>query len=330
MTIRRARTLVLSILGLSAALVLTGCATIAAGPGSPSTSQVPGELPSADEATELVYETTAVTGDRGPGGGLLNHPVSLRIMGIDGRYELSVDAPCNTLTYDIQYAGLQPSVWVVTGGPAMTYVGCLDATGEREQWLMDVLGAEDVSLTQTTTTMRIRCGPVTIDATASTTPVSAETPAEPTQPPTSTVPTESPPGTPAAASEGPMIDVQQLTDPALDLANGVGIRLSTLSAEEKKQYPIYAVRATYAELSSRAPGLGGDARIPPEATMWALSVHAPVENDAPAGFPIRRWDVYTVVYDGRTGEVVVSSTGVDLEALGMRGDVITAGERIPG
>jgi hypothetical protein len=121
-----------------------------------------------------------------------------------------------------------------------------------------------------------------------------------------------------------MIDVQQLTNNALDLANGAGSLLSTLSAEEKKAYPIYAVRATYGELSSYAPGLGGNARIPLDAPMWALSVHAPVVNDAPFGVEAKKWDVYTVVYDGITGDAVVSSTGIDLEALGAAGNLITA------
>jgi hypothetical protein len=324
----RARRLLLSVLCLSAALVLSGCAASAAGPGSPSTSQVAGDLLSAEEATESVYETTAVIAARGSGDWLLDHPVGLRVIDIDGRSKLSVDGPCNTLTYDLQYAGLQTSVRLVTGGPATTYIGCLDAAGEREQWLRDVLGAGDVSLTQTTTTMRIRSGPVTIDATAKTTPTSTETqaaPASPRDPQPSSLPTEAPPcPSTADAAYGPMIDVQQLTNPALDLADGAGSRLSTVSAEEKKQYPIYAVRATSAELSSCAPGLGGDTRVSPEAPMWALSVHAPVVNDAPYGFPAEKWDVYTVVYDGDTEEVIVSSTGVDLQALGMRGEVITA------
>ncbi|ROS29947.1 hypothetical protein EDF22_1701 [Rathayibacter sp. PhB127] len=328
MITRRARTLPFSVLCLSAALVLSGCAASATGPGSPPTSPVAGDLLSAEEATESVYETTAVIAAQGSGDWLLDHPVGLRIIDIDGRSKLSVDGPCNTLTYDLRYAGLQTSVRVVTGGPATTSVGCLDAAGEREQWLMDVLGAGDVSLTQTTTTMRIRSGPVTIDATAKTTPTSTEiqaAPASPRDPRPSSLPTEAPPcPSTADAAYGPMIDVQQLTNPALDLADGAGSRLSTLSAEEKKQYPIYAVRATSAELSSCAPGLGGDTRISPEARMWALSVHAPVVNDAPYGFVAKKWDVYTVVYDGETGEVIVSSTGVDLQALGMRGDVITA------
>ncbi|TCL79558.1 MULTISPECIES: hypothetical protein, partial [unclassified Rathayibacter] len=238
----------------------------------------------------------------------------------DGQSKLSVNEPCNGLTYELQAAGLQPSVWVIAAGPATTIVACNDG----EQWLVDVLGAEDVSLTLTTTTMRIRSGPVTIDATANTTPTLAETQAAPAStrdPQPSSVPT-CPPS--ADTAYGPMIDVQQLTHPALDLANGAESRLSTLSAEEKKQYPIYAVRATYAELSSCASGLGGDTRISPEAPMWALSVHAPVVNDAPYGIPAKKWDVYTVVYDGNTGEAIVSSTGVDLQALGMRGYVITA------
>ncbi|TDX79015.1 hypothetical protein EDF35_2240 [Rathayibacter sp. PhB151] len=328
MTATRARRVPLSAVCLSAALVLSGCAASAAGPGSPSTSQVAGDLLSAEEATESVYETTAVIAARGSGDWLLDHPVGLRVIDIDGRSKLSVDGPCNTLTYDLQYAGLQTSVRLVTGGPATTSVGCLDAAGEREQWLRDVLGAGDVSLTQTTTTMRIRSGPVTIDATAKATPTSTETqaaPASPRDPQPSPLPTEAPPCPPTAdTAYGPMIDLQQLTNPALDLADGAGSRLSTLSVEEKKQYPIYAVRATSAELSSCAPGLGGDTRISPEAPMWALSVHAPVVNDAPYGFPAKEWDVYTVVYDGDTGEAIVSSTGVDLQALGMRGEVITA------
>ncbi|PPI19718.1 hypothetical protein C5D34_09665 [Rathayibacter sp. AY1B1] len=255
---------------------------------------------------------------------MLDHPVGFHIVSIDGRSKLSVNEPCNGLTYDLQAAGLQPSVWVVTAGPATTFVACTDG----EQWLVDVLGAEDVSLTQTTTTLRIRSGPVTIDATASTTPTSTETQAAPAStrdPQPSSLLTEAPTCPPTDdTAYGPMIDVQQLTNPALDLADGAGSRLSTLSAEEKKQYPIYAVRATYAELSSCAPGLGGDTRISPEALMWALSVHAPVVNDAPYGFPANKWDVYTVVYDGDTGEATASSTGVDLQALGMRGAVITA------
>ncbi|PPG80895.1 MULTISPECIES: hypothetical protein [unclassified Rathayibacter] len=327
MTFRRTRTLALSILCLSAALLVSGCATSASSPGSPSTSQVPGELLSAEDATKPVYETTAVIGDQGSGEWLLDHPVSLRITGIDGRSELSIDGPCNTLTYDLQSAGLQTSVWVVTGGPATTYVGCLDAAGEREQWLMDVLGAEDVSLTQTTTTMRIRSGPVTIDATASTTPISTETPAEPTETPTSTVPTEGPPGTPiaTAASEGPMVDVQTLTNPALDLANGLGIRLSTLSAEEKKQYPIYAVRATYKELAAYDPALADHYWVAPDEPVWALTVHAPAEKtDVPYGFDLHRVDVFTAVYDGISGELLTSQGDVDLASKGVPGELITA------
>jgi hypothetical protein len=232
----RARRLLLSVLCLSAALVLSGCAASTAGPGSPSTSQVAGDLLSAEEATESVYETTAVIAARGSGDWLLDHPVGLRVIDIDGRSKLSVDGPCNTLTYDLQYAGLQTSVRLVTGGPATTSVGCLDAAGEREQWLRDVLDAEDVSLTQTTTTMRIRSGPVTIDATAKTTHTSTETQAAPAStrdPQPSSLPTGAPPCPPTDdTAYGPMIDVQQLTNPALDLADGAGSRLSTLSAED--------------------------------------------------------------------------------------------------
>ncbi|PPG90859.1 hypothetical protein C5C39_09650 [Rathayibacter sp. AY1F3] len=331
MTVRRARVLPLIILCLSAALLVSGCATSAGSPGSPPTTQIPGELLSAEDATRSVYETTSVIGDQGSGGWLLDHPVSLRIIGIDGRSELSVDGPCNTLTYDLQSAGLQTSVWVVSGGPATTYVGCLDAAGEREQWLMDVLGAEDVSLTQTSTTMRIRSGPVTIDATASTTPISTETPAEPseaTEALTPTVPTEGPPGTPiaTAASEGPIIDVQQLTNPALDLANGLGIRLSTLSAEEKKQYPIYAVGTTYKELAAYEPALADHYWVAPDEPVWALTVHAPAEKtDVPYGFDLHRVDVFTAVYDGISEELLTSQGDVDLASLGAPGELITAG-----
>lgn len=324
MITRRARPLPISILCLSGALLLGGCATSATVSGAPPSSQVPGEQLRAEDVTNLTYESTAVIGDQGSGGWVLDHPVGFHIVSIDGRSKLSVNEPCNGLTYDLQAAGLQPSVWVVTAGPATTFVACTDG----EQWLVDVLGAEDVSLTQTTTTLRIRSGPVTIDATASTTPTSTETQAAPAStrdPQPSSLLTEAPTCPPTDdTAYGPMIDVQQLTNPALDLADGAGSRLSTLSAEEKKQYPIYAVRATYAELSSCAPGLGGDTRISPEALMWALSVHAPVVNDAPYGFPANKWDVYTVVYDGDTGEATASSTGVDLQALGMRGAVITA------
>ncbi|PPG76793.1 MULTISPECIES: hypothetical protein [unclassified Rathayibacter] len=330
MTIRRARTLTRSIFGLCVALVLSGCATSATSPGSSLTSQVPGELLSAEDATKPVYETTSVIGDQGSGGWLLDHPVSLRIIGIDGQSKLNVDGPCNTLTYDLQSAGLQPSVWVVTEGPATTYVGCLDVAGEREQWLVGTLGAEDVSLTQTTTAMRIRSGPVTIDATASTTPIPTETPAEPTEMTealTPTVPTEGPPGTPiaTAASEGPMIDVQQLTNPALDLANGLGTRLSTLGAEEKKQYPIYAVRTTYKELAAYEPALADHYWVAPDEPVWALTVHAPAEKtDVPYGFDLHRVDVFTAVYDGISGELLATRGDVDLASLGAPGELITA------
>ncbi|PPH12592.1 hypothetical protein C5C36_09785 [Rathayibacter sp. AY1G1] len=331
MTFRRTKTLALTILCLSAALLVSGCATSADSPGSPPTSQVPGELLGAEVATRLVYETTSVVGDQGSGGWLLDHPVSLRITGTDGRSQLSVDGPCNTLTYDLQSAGLQTSVWVVIGSPATTYVGCLDAAGEREQWLMDVLGTEDVSLTLTSTTMRIRSGPVTIDATASTTPISTETPAQPTETTealTPTVPTEGPPGTPiaAAASEGPIIDVQQLTNPALHLANGTGRLLSTLSAEEKKQYPIYAVGTTYEELAAYDPALADHYWVAQDEPVWALTVHAPAERtDVPYGFDLHRVDVFTAVYDGISGELLTSQGDVDLASLGAPGELITAG-----
>lgn len=333
MTNRRARPLSAGLLFLSLAALLSGCATTPAdAPTSvdaPTPAPITGEQLRAEDVTETIYGTAAVAGDQGAGEWLLDDAVSLRIISLDGQPKLSVDAPCNLLTYDLATANADPLVWTITGGPAMTLVGCMDVDGEREQWLMDTLGAADVSLTQTTTMMRVQSGPITIDASASTTPVSSEATAEvppmtDTQP--SNVPAEGPLDAPTAtaAPAEPLIDVQQLTNKALDQANGAGVLLSTLTAEEKKAYPIYAVRTTYGQLSSDAPGLGGDARISSDAPMWALSVHAPVANDAPYGFPAKTWDVYTVVYDAITGEVVVFSTGIDLEALGVTGDLITA------
>ncbi|WP_132438522.1 MULTISPECIES: hypothetical protein, partial [unclassified Rathayibacter] len=63
--------------------------------------------------TKLTYESTAVIGDQGSGGWVLNHPVGFHIVSIDGQSKLSVNEPCNGLTYELQAAGLQPSVWVI-------------------------------------------------------------------------------------------------------------------------------------------------------------------------------------------------------------------------
>lgn len=131
---------------------------------------------------------------------------------------------------------------------------------------------------------------------------------------------------PSAATQSSMVPVEQLTNSALNLSNGTHdtAPLSELSTAEKKNYPIYAVQATYAQLATYEAGLAEDSRIAPNEPMWALTVHAPIENDAPADVESKTWDVYTVVYDGLSGEMVSSSTGINLEKLGAPGAFVAA------
>jgi hypothetical protein len=102
-----------------------------------------------------------------------------------------------------------------------------------------------------------------------------------------------------------------------------------LREQEATPYPVYAVRASYAQLTSYSPAFDRDTRIAPDAPMWALTFHETFVSGAGAleGTQSKTWDVYTVVQDGVAGDFVTSGMGVDLEALGAPGYLIVNGDQ---
>lgn len=120
---------------------------------------------------------------------------------------------------------------------------------------------------------------------------------------------------PTIASDVPMMGLDEVT--------------SMLREQEATPYPVYAVRASYAQLTSYSPAFDRDTRIAPDAPMWALTFHETFVSGAGAlsGTRSKTWDVYTVVQDGVTGDFVTSGMGVDLEALGVPGDLIVKSDQ---
>ncbi|KQQ05369.1 MULTISPECIES: hypothetical protein [unclassified Rathayibacter] len=96
-----------------------------------------------------------------------------------------------------------------------------------------------------------------------------------------------------------------------------------LSTYPTPDAPVFAASLAYGDLQKFSPGLGGDTQIAGDRPMWVLTVHSPVENyGALAGSPAKVWDVYTVVFDGPTGDGIAFGTGEDIEKLGIPGEYV--------
>lgn len=87
--------------------------------------------------------------------------------------------------------------------------------------------------------------------------------------------------------------------------------------------PVYAAVMSYGDLRNISPGLASDSDISTDRPVWVLTVHHTIQNyGALEGTVTKTWDVYTVVFDGPTGDGIASGTGLDIEALGIEGEYV--------
>ena len=90
-----------------------------------------------------------------------------------------------------------------------------------------------------------------------------------------------------------------------------------------EKIPVFAVALSYGDLRTISPRLGTDLQIAADRPVWVLTVHDTVQNyGALPGTVARTWDVYTVVVDGPSGDMIESGTGLDIETLGVAGEYV--------
>jgi len=90
-----------------------------------------------------------------------------------------------------------------------------------------------------------------------------------------------------------------------------------------EKIPVFAVAMSYGDLRTISPRLGTDLQIAAGRPVWVLTVHDTVQNyGALPGTVAKTWDVYTVVVDGPSGDMIESGTGLDIETLGVAGEYV--------
>lgn len=114
-------------------------------------------------------------------------------------------------------------------------------------------------------------------------------------------------------------DVSQPLVPVSDLLPSA----RAVSTDGARESPVFAAALSYGELKKFSPGLGADVQIAEDRPVWVVTVHGPIENSGTLyGTKSTVWDVYTVVYDGPSGDGIAYGTGEDAEKLGITGEYI--------
>ncbi|MCJ1705795.1 hypothetical protein [Rathayibacter sp. VKM Ac-2926] len=117
----------------------------------------------------------------------------------------------------------------------------------------------------------------------------------------------------------PALQPYDTTEPLVPVSELVG-SLRAGSDDGAEKIPVFAAALAYGDLRRIAPGLGSDLQIAADRPVWVLTVHDTVQNyGAISGTVAKTWDVYTVVVDGPSGDMIESGTGLDIEALGVEG-----------
>ncbi|NQX27015.1 hypothetical protein HQQ81_06575 [Microbacteriaceae bacterium VKM Ac-2854] len=94
-----------------------------------------------------------------------------------------------------------------------------------------------------------------------------------------------------------------------------------LSDSDRAKLPASAVLVRYEEFAHVFLEGGSDPSISPDRPVWVVVVHGTIRDDsALVGTPIEdiTHDVYTVVYDAPTGDLILYSSGGDAFAAGLR------------
>ncbi|TCL86079.1 MULTISPECIES: hypothetical protein [unclassified Rathayibacter] len=116
----------------------------------------------------------------------------------------------------------------------------------------------------------------------------------------------------------PALQPYDTTEPLVPVSELVGSLRAGNDGAEK--IPVFAAALAYGDLRRIAPGLGSDLQIAADRPVWVLTVHDTVQNyGALPGTVAKTWDVYTVVVDGPSSDMIESGTGLDIEALGVEG-----------
>ena len=117
----------------------------------------------------------------------------------------------------------------------------------------------------------------------------------------------------------PALQPYDTTEPLVPVSELVG-SLRAGSDDGAENIPVFAAALAYGDLHRIAPRLGSDLQIAADRPVWVLTVHDTVQNyGALPGTVAKTWDVYTVVVDGPSGDMIESGTGLDIEALGVEG-----------
>ncbi|NQX26038.1 hypothetical protein HQQ81_01555 [Microbacteriaceae bacterium VKM Ac-2854] len=128
------------------------------------------------------------------------------------------------------------------------------------------------------------------------------------------------------AKNFPALQLYDTSAPLVDVGPlAVAARaMSTLDGDgTRSDAPVFAASVAYGDLAKYSPGLGADTQIAVDRPVWVLTVHSPLTTSGTLhGSPERTWDVYTVVYDGPTGDGIGYGTGVDIEEIGIPGEYV--------
>ncbi|QHF22797.1 hypothetical protein GTU73_01430 [Rathayibacter sp. VKM Ac-2804] len=117
----------------------------------------------------------------------------------------------------------------------------------------------------------------------------------------------------------PALQPYDTTEPLVPVSELVG-SLRAGSDDGAEKIPVFAAALAYGDLQRISPRLGSDVQIAADRPVWVLTAHDTVQNyGAISGTVAKTWDVYTVVVDGPSGDMIESGTGLDIEALGVEG-----------
>ncbi|ROQ59066.1 hypothetical protein EDF36_2525 [Rathayibacter sp. PhB152] len=120
----------------------------------------------------------------------------------------------------------------------------------------------------------------------------------------------------------PVLQPYDASQPLVPVSELVGSARAVVDVGAEKS-PVYAALLSYGDLRVALPSLASDLQISADRPVYLLTVHHTMQNwGALPGTAAKTWDVYTLVCDGPTGDMIASGTGTDIEALGIEGEYV--------